>query len=840
MRFIKYLSLSLLFLGFAQDGVAQKYTKVMGKPVKFDRPKDHSDPDAKIRFQNERGKYSKDKAWIVVSDRDENPTFEKADENSTQMETLSFKDYFYVVDEKEQWIHIIKARTSGLKVTKLNKDYGWVRKDNMLLWTSGLVDEKTQIHKKAFLLNKVADIERILKDESKDIAKIYAGPKSNKIAEKKTIYEFYFVYKKVGERYLLGKESLVSSSRLDNVIVGWVDRKRAADWNTRIAMEPNFNQNAFRERRENQDLRVVGFMDQPSANAYAKTGNLIQDKTAWDNDPVKLDPNKLGATNPRRFKGSVVRFPMLVNYGECFMSGAIGEIQTKSMQDIVNSVSEVNFSSIVEGVKESSEARDNYNVFFLVEGTRSLKKYKQSIMNAMDNFERTFPDEVNIKYGAAIYRDTPEEKVNKLFEIEALTSDKKKVVNFINQAEFDQWHDNDEYTAAYYALNETLIKGGFSNNQSNIIFLIGNNADFKYDRARKQLAESSNDKTVVPVDKIVDKLANLNAHLISIQPMNQGNRACARYPSMSSAFIVEASKKQHKEYSAIKDYFPGAKVTNPSMPGLDEGNKLEMSGGPNVGILFKPERNDEISQQEVQDFILESVEEVRTFVEDHFEKMSDIVVEGDAINLEQSSGAWEPAIAREIYKLLQRQKASKSFSQDDLKRIIDQKYHLYKEVFIAKNVKGAKNPAMSFVMFMPREDLKDYTRTLRMLARESDGSPDQQRDALFLTFTELLKQFTGNANISKREVEKTSVDELRAIMQGIEGEGLEMGESMGFKIGNILNPKKMDDDTLEKMIKNILDKLDFLDQIYRMGTRYEFAYETKDNVYFWVPVEYTL
>ncbi len=839
MRAIKIFLVLTFFCGSFSFTFSQ--SSIMGKPLKFDRPIDFAAKEDYIRFQNGKDKYSKDQPWIVVSDRDENPTYNKPDDKSGVLETLSFKDYFYVVDEKDEWVHIVKARTSGLKISKMNKDYGWVPKDKMLLWTSGLVDEITRIHKKAFLLNKVQDIERILREDSKDFAQIYSGPLTNKIADKKTIYEFYFVYKKENDRYLLGKESLVNSSRVESVIIGWVARNKAADWNTRIALEPNFDQNAFTERLEKPNLRVIGFTDIGGADGYARTGTIIEDQKAWDNDPIKIEPNKLANSNPRRFKGSVVRFPMLKNYPNSFMSGAIGEITTKSMKDLVNSsVTEVDYSGMVEGVKESSSARDNYNIFFMIEGTRQLAKYKQSILNTIENIERNFSDEVNIRYGAAVYRDTPEEKVNKLFEIQPLVNDKAKVINFINQAEFDQWHDNDDYTALYYGMNQMLLKGNFSDNHTNIIFVIGNSGDYKFDNARKLAAESSNDKTYVGTDEIQENLAKINAHLISIQCSNLGGRSYDTYPRIGRSIIVEASKQQQKKYSGITEYFPGTTTINPSMPDLDEGAIIEMSGGPNVGKLYKPERNAEISPKELQDFLEATTIEVQSFVDKLWEKMSKITNGGDPIDLEQSSGAWEPAIAREIYRLIQKRKDNKSFSEEDLKKIIDQKFHLYREIYLAKNVRGAVNPAMSYVMFMPKEDLKDYIRTLKKLAQASDGSPDQQREALFLTFTELIKQFTGNAGISRKDVEGTSIDELRAIMQGIKGEGLVVGEGMDVKIGNILNPRQMGEDELGKLIQNILTKLDGLESIFRLGDRYEFSYTTADNTYFWIPVEYTL
>ncbi len=833
----------LIFFLILSFGALNAQTRIMGKPLKFDRPEDYENESDMKDFVNSRDRQSKEIAWIVISDRDDNPTYEKPDLNSSVVENIPFKDYFYVVDEKDEWIHIVKARTSGLKITKLTKDYGWVPKDKMLLWTAGMVDHNTKIHKKAFLLNKVQDIERILREDSKDFAQIYSGPKTNKIAEKKTIYEFYFVYKRENNRYLLGKESIISSSRIESVLIGWVDRVKAADWNTRIALEPNFDVAAFEERKANSDLRVIGFTDLGGANGYAQIGKIVDEKKAWDNDPIKIEKNKLANSDPKRFKGSVVRFPMLQNYPDAYMSGAIGEIQTKSMQDVVKSkiskISEINYSAMSEGVKQGSAVRDNYNIFFVIEGTRQLGKYKQAVLNVMDNLEREFSDEVNIRYGASVFRDIPEEQADKLFEMQPLVNDKKKVIDFINQAQFDQWYDNDDWTALYYAMNETLVKGGFADDNTNIIFLIGNNADYKFDRVRKNLVEENGDKTYVSPELILDNLATLNAHLISIQCVNSGSRASNRYPMMSASFIVEASKKQHVAYSGITEYFPGTTVVNPSMGDMDEGKIVKMTGGPNVGRILKPVRNSEISQTELQDFMVESINEVKEQVEKTQAEMKKIM-EGEAVDLEQSSGAWEPAIAREVYRLIQKRQKDQSFTDDDLKKIIDEKYHLYREVYLAKKIKGAKYPTMSYVLFMPREDLRDYIRVLKQLAIANDGTPDKKRETLFLTFTELLKQFTGNSEMSRRDIEKTSADELRAIMQGIKDEGLQIGDSMDFKIGSILSPKQMDEDQLDKIIDNILKKLDGLEGIYKLGDRYDFSYTTPDNTYFWVPVEYAL
>jgi hypothetical protein len=836
MKFLKHFALLSIAALLSVPAIAQN--KVLGQPIKFENPKDYLNEEDMIKFIQGKDKESKEDAWIVVSDRMGNKTYEKPDESSTVLGEINFKDWFFVVDQNEDWIHIIKARLgSSLKVSKMGKDYGWVPKKNMLLWTSGMLDQNTLIHRKAFLLNRLEDMEAIIHSENKEVVDIYEGPSTDKTVGKKNIYEFYFVYKKENDRLLIGKESRFSSARVDNVLVGWIRSAKASEWNTRIALEPCFDEDAFEERKKNQNYRMIGFADLGGANSYANTGIISESKIVWDNDPINKTGEEL-ASDGRRFKGAVVRFPMLQNYPSAFMSGAIGEVTTKSMQDVVSSMNEVNWAEIVESVKDNSKKQENFNVAFVIEGTRQMGKYKQALLNAMDNLEREFPAFVKIKYSVAVYRDTPEEQVNKLYELQELTSDKAKAINFLNQIEFDHWHDNEEYTASLYGLLQTLQKAGFSSEESNLVFLIGNNADYRYNRVRKELAESQNDKTMVDRNEVLSYLEKLDIHMVAIQCYNEASRAAQKFSEMGRDYILSNSQNQYVEYVGIQEYFPGAKVNNPYMPDVDEGNDLVVTNGPSLGKLYKPDPNGGIEANDLQEYIINTSGETYKFVEKFNKELSELTESGKA--LDQSTGAWSPAIAKEVYRLLNKAKKGKGFSEDDLKKLVNEKYHLYKRIYLAKSVKGAKHPSLSYVLFMPQEDLNGYINTLKRLAQANDSSEDKKREALFLTFTDLLRQFTGNDNISKKDVEQTSLDELSAIMQGIKGEGLVMANTMDTKIGSILSSKKMPSDELNKLTASILAKLNKLESIQRMGKRYEFSYTTSENTYYWIPIDYAL
>lgn len=828
--FIAILSLFCVVSSHAQR-------KIIGKPQKFQSPKDYFDKgqeDVLKEFITSRDKKSRDIPWFVVSDRNNNPVFDGPD--GKEIGSLNFKDWFYVVEEKNNWLHIVQAKRSGLKIQKLIKDIGWIKKDKVLLWTNGLIDPNTQIHRKAFLLNKVSDIDKVLKSKNKEFVKIFKGPKTGEQTSKKNIYEFYFIYKREKGRVLIGKESRFGTSTIKDVLVGWIREAKASQWNTRIALEPNYHEEAFNERKNDKSKRVIGWKDSGGAIAYSSTGKIVEDKVIWDNDPITRAPSEL-SSDGKRFRGDVVRFPMLSNRGNYFYSGAIGEVTTKSIKEVFK-IDEVNWGEMTEEVQDNDRRREYFNIMFLVEGTRSMADYKQAIINAMDNITISFPDFVKIKYGVAIYRDTEVSDQSKLFELFPLNGDKAKAINFMNKVQFDSYGDVEEYTSSRYGLLQTLLKGGFSPQESNILVTIGNYGDYKFNPRRAAAAEAAGDKTYVDRNDYLDQLDKLDMHMLAFQVKNDKTKANQKFGDQMKSIISEAATRQFTEYSKLRDYYPDFNVGNPYMPDIDEGDDLRVENGASMGRLVKPPVNNVISGQVLQETIVSSAKEVFDQVENSRDAMKKLTVEGEALG--QSTGGWSPAIAREIYRMLNKSKKGDGFSESDWKQLVNEKFHLYNEIYIVKKPKGAEKSALSYVLFMPREDLDSYVSTLNNLVLTADESPDKQREALMATFTELLRQFTGNDDISKRDVERTEMAELSAIMQGVQKEGLEMSSTMNFKLGDIMSSRKFSDSDLSDFIASISTKYAKLKEIQTMGRTYEFCYVTSSNEYYWIPVEYAL
>ncbi len=835
---MKKLTFLYALLLFSSTVFCQKTPdKVLGKPAACFKPVEMDEDVYLKKYVDSRiGYYSDNTPWIVMADREGVKTYTDAKAGESFRE-LTFRDWYYVVDEDKNMIRLGRGELSGMKVDKEYwEDFGWVNKKNVLLWANALQDARTGIHKKAFLLNKVSDVKAVMSLEKKEIVQIFSGPSTGNTIGKKTIYEFYFIFKKENGRYLLAKDAVLSSRSADESLVGWVPESRVAEWNTRISLEPNFSEAAFEERKAKPNFRVAAYGNEEYAQTHARQGASPSGQAYWANDPAGLNPAQLAGSNPRRFKGAVMRFPMLNDNGTYYRTGVIGDITVKTMSEQLDKINEVNYSGMVAANEYSRRARDNYNILFVVEGTQMMEPYRQSLADAVQEIRRNLSGVPNVRFGVAVYRDVPEEEKGKLFEILPLTASQDKVLDFIKNMELAQWYDFDPWTAMYYGVHQAVLEAGFRKEDTNIIIMAGENGDYRGDRLRRKKEEKH--KTFIETSTIVDKLCELNIHLISLQCRNTGDYQDEVYARQCRNFLLENSKCQHDLVRGVSEYIPEIQIPNPDIPELEESYIIVLKGGTTIGKIYRAKTGTGMSRDEFVNWTVQAAVNVHDFTEKFWANMSRIVDDGNSIQ-DVSSGAFTPALAKAIKTIYDGSKKNQ-WTEKDVVNLANQKYKLYAEVFVPKQISGSKHDAFSYVLFMPRIDLEDYIITLRRLAVASDGSPDEQREQLFNTLVELLKQFTGDASLRNNDPKNTSVEELRQIMQGVTKEGLKIGGELDkFMIADFLNKRKMSDEKVQRFVKRILDNTEILQQILKEGRNYEFLYKTNADSYYWIPVEYT-
>ncbi len=833
----KFLFLIVLVLGILSLSGQKKLTNVssvLGKPERFKNPIGFNDSERTRYFIEKIDKASKD-PWIVISDRENNPVYERPDGSELNFK-LGFKEYFWVIEEKETWIHIVKInpRQNSLKVDKAKEvlDYGWIKKSNMLLWTDGLVSENSGIHQKAFLLNRASNLLDII-NSNKDLASIYVSPYGSKTIGEKNIYEFYFILKKENLRSLLCKESKTSINSLEDDIVGWVDNGRMEDWNTRIAMEPNFEKAAFEERKRNKNFRLIGYSSDDDAKLHAENGEPPQTKLVWDNDPVTLSPSVLDEKTHSRFKGTVVRFPMFNKAGEIYRSGVIGNINVRSMQNKLGTIPEIDYGEMQKMAEEVKMNSNNYNILFFVDASSDMEYAKLAISNTINELNGNVQN-INYRYAVALYRDVYDKKEGNMLKTLALTKDIDKINGFLSDALFGSAEDFDDYTTIYYNLKSAILESGFNKEHTNIVFVIGRGADYRASFARRVEAKSNNEKTYIEEDDLLKTLSDFNINLSFLQAINKGTEPYRWFLEQAKSIILETAKDQFSKYRNMESIVPDLKLDNPEYnEELDDKSMISLKGGFNQSYIAWPFNNKKMTVEDLTKNLIDISNQIIKHKNKLNNMLTDVFIEGKSF--ETSAGSLSP----EITKILEAAMTKKSLDKDVIKKLLGDKYKLYTEIYFPARISGAEFPTISYVLFMPESELEDYIQQLHKLSIAADLEPSAQREELYNTLVQLTNQYSGN-DFNKNNIKNVSLSELSSKMQGLKNEGLGANRLFDFKLGDIKNDRVMKDDKVANFIADIVKKRSELEKIRSLKGKYEFSYTSKDNIYYWIPLELTL
>lgn len=837
--------------------------KVEGLPELYDSPIDiyiYDESQQKKFLIEKTGNKDRREAWMVTSDRDNNPVYEKPSKSSRVIKTIDFRDQFYVVDEEGGWIEIISAKETVDKLKIVDRDkvevLGWVPKEKMLMWSSGVVDPLTKIHKKAFLLNRADAFEGgVLKDQN--FADFFNDPNSKSKQKPIRIYDYYFVFKKDTRTgmYLLSREANITPFNVENNLVGWVDSRRLTEWNTRICLEPNFEEKAFQERKNNPSLRARAFRTFIQAGEFAERGSNPAG-VFWKDDPVTIDPGKLAETNPRRFKGNVIRFPMLSvrqkSGKKIFRSGLIGTIKVKKQGDnfFAGGINETSYSPIRAYLNKITKKTKNVNLFFVIEATDKVHPYKPSIISAIQSTKRQLPKGTNVRYGTLLYRDIPEERIT---EYQPLTSDLDKVTSFIEQGDFINKLDRDDYTALYYGLLHSLQVAGFNEEETNIIVLIGNYGDYKADRDRKAAADRENHRTFIELADIADNLSEVNAHLHAIQLRNDGYRPSRAFTAQAKALMSESAKRAHNRYTKTEGDQDNRELLNKlksdhnfttlkEVPKITEEGKQEaiLTGGRMPGILKMAKTGSGLSSLKVEESLLKAISESIDFNDKLLKAFRRVIADGESLDVSQlaleldiAAGRLAPAMVDYLNKMLK----DKNINKQDLLDALDEKYKLYTEVHIPKSIRGANYPLISYVLFMPEKDLRTYKNVIDQ-ALSKASSADKKRELLFDTYKELVVQFSGEEGLRELEIEEVTIEQVQALIQGVRYKGLDLRPDQRIPIGDIMNERQMSDSEVDELLYRFSEVSQTLKNILRLNESYEFMYSPDPaNRYYWIPIE---
>ena len=393
--------------------------------------------------------------WIVVSDRANNTVFmDKGDEKSPK--EIKFLEPLLVVKQKasKNLVKVAEYNPDALMKklpSKSVKTYGWIPKDQLLLWTNSLRRSDNGFNVKAVLTPNKSDV---LKNGAKymknDSVLIFSSPDLTKpISKKLPLGQLVYIYKQAdgNNRFLIGKSPSLKLDSIQTDIYGWVSSNMVANWGDRTALKvaSDYNyagQNAEAITKTSQDGSAV-----TTRFALSDSG----DRSPVEN-LVSVTPTAVDSSHRARF------FTNALDYSKNYVYNVLGQ------------------PVYYDRYKEISRKSKNLNIVFTVDISRDNAQNAALAKSAFQDLQLKL-DQLkyfkNIKYGVVLYKNnTCGEDVLP----SALTNNFEEINAFIDLQATNQNCSNGGGQPLQEALEATGDLLSKVRDETNIVVVVGSTA----------------------------------------------------------------------------------------------------------------------------------------------------------------------------------------------------------------------------------------------------------------------------------------------------------------------------------------------------------------------------
>ena len=173
---------------------------------------------------------------------------------------------------------------------------------------------------------------------------------------------------------------------------------------------------------------------------------------------------------------------------------------------------------------------DRVNVFFVMDGTSSMKNYYQPMAQALnDAMNQNSMKGANMYFGAVVYRNYADG--DRLTEMKQLTQDYQSVSSWLASRECKSIGES-HYEALYYGLDYALSNMNWSKDNCNFLILVGDAANAATDQKGKNM------------NAVVNRMADYGVNFVAFQA-NHLNHAAYH------EFAVQIQQMMTKELSVL-------------------------------------------------------------------------------------------------------------------------------------------------------------------------------------------------------------------------------------------------------------------------------------------------
>ena len=674
--------------------------------------------------------------WIVYSPIDEAKTYTNPSPSSAVKKQLKYMDYYYVIEENGEFAHIYKdENVQGRSLSKDAIDFGWIHKRELLLWNKCLVTSEYNINKKALIVNTV---ETIKGQDINDLnyVKFRNAPSKNAgfTGNKSQMFEYYYVYKtdvdsEGNEWYLLSTADFIASINDREEILGWTNKNRLIDWDSRIAVEPNWEKEAQKERRSKQQL--VFWADKESCLKYFSSENSISDTMKiWDRDNLK-----------KRANGSLPRFPLLQNPEiiqyenkevNILKAGIIGDV--KNREETVFSAE--NFSKVIDKITKKLIKKKNVNVFFVIDATKSMQPYFGSVKNAITKFMSKIEEKNSnnkFKFAVGIYRDISEGE-EKAFKVKEF-GNTKDVLNFLSNVKARDIHNYTFTESMFDGIINSLYDSPVDADGTNFLIVIG-------DAGNHTKNEVSNREKM---EIIADLLNEYEYNFLSFQVHNNGNK---QELEASAEFVNQFKEigKLFGEKSKLDINIEGFENYKPVLIKDGENYKFQKNTSYRIFNIYGLQKGNSISAKELEKELTDQLVGYDDFARDFIDFVRDKIYKRKEKLVDRNWGTFSPG----YYYLLK----NAGITDKEIEALEKNSYQIFVEGWGPIDIEGYSYPLMKKVLIFSQDELNRINVNMQNLFQFSTSEAfvryikSQAKTLLIvqrsdISINELLSQIIG-------------------------------------------------------------------------------------------------
>jgi len=478
--------------------------------------------DSYIRFQDfkkinsdysflakkiKKGQKSNPYPWTVFSDRKANRLYLSSDIGDVLPgETLDFLEPLYVLDHENSWLKVV--RKSDFDCDDYPDSY-WVNIDNLILNSFALTNELNNPRKGMILVsvenlasNKLEDLQ-----EGMDLdKKFFYDPTLKRITNKEAKkFEIYFILKVTdsGKILLSSSDDLTNISdspkELDAAVKGWVSDDIVTFWDSKVCLEV--------VSQEANELAYLDYKNSPIPVYKYQSGiknflNESERASVNNNECIKLS-----TPQSKRPSAYIPRMPILENYTFSSTNGKTLEYhKVACIAGMDSDQKDENIAEITRKVQMIKKRMNNIDILFVVDATKSMKKYFPTISKAIDDIiteQNKKNSNVNLRFGLSLYRHKLDGEL--ACETIPLSESPRKILTKLNQEGICSSVNPKNNESQFNGIITGIDRARFNKEHSNLMILIGD------------CGNDMNDGYGFSIDDVVAKVNSKNINVVSFQ-----------------------------------------------------------------------------------------------------------------------------------------------------------------------------------------------------------------------------------------------------------------------------------------------------------------------------------